>query len=430
MVTRLVIEQDVARFFAQGDEKLVTLPVPVPATTVGPDTTTIIATSLGRGSRDANSYDGRLLKVISGTPGATLGLVAGVTEGSFASSDRVTISPAFNDALAADQSFILYALGLEPDALVQACNQALRKTEAPHIWLPSLITNADFEDDDGAATPVADNWNDVGTPTSRFLITTAADVLLGRSMEVITDAIDEGAESDSFPVFPTEVLLVSCFVKVPATGTLTVSLRDQTNTADIETKAVTIQGDFVEVRFEATVPTGCVAARLRFTYSAAATFHIASHVTVQSMAGRAYQSPRGLNREEQILGSFYIPAGFNLTTDQFAALSAEVKREVELSVLRSERDPQILHVELRATSNGPIGIMYQRAFAEMTSTDGAADTSPADQDWLVARTIANLLRDRGDPTYRAWSSKAAARAETLGYGSRELRIEPNPLVTV
>jgi hypothetical protein len=71
LTSREVIKQDVIQALAPRDEAIAKLPTPL-RTTGGGSTTTLVDTKLGRGTTQANRYDGRDLEIMTDIPAATI----------------------------------------------------------------------------------------------------------------------------------------------------------------------------------------------------------------------------------------------------------------------------------------------------------------------------------------------------------------------
>ena len=118
MTTYRDVEEDVVRELvkALGDMSLANLPVPLSLTTGG-TTTTVVDTKLGRGTRDANAYDGRAVIITQFASGAAvLRTVAQVITGGFNGTSTLTFAPAMGVAPANNQNYIMLPLGVGPVA--------------------------------------------------------------------------------------------------------------------------------------------------------------------------------------------------------------------------------------------------------------------------------------------------------------------------
>ena len=458
VTTRLLIEQDIVRHLNKLDPTLANLPVPLLVTTAGPDTTTLIATTLGRGTRDANAYDGRQIKVMtkpdSGS-GAAKGRIAGVLDGTFVSNDRVTLRPALDAALSittSGQEVMLLARGLAPEDVLDALNAVVRETDVPQVGFPSLVRNAHFEEELVLGTTLStallpNGWTAVGTPAGYAVFgqTRQSGFLAQKALFVDTDDVDEGVQTPSFAVHQGEQITVSLFIQagITAGNICTVTLRDLTAGAAVKTVLVDEDRSLVEVRFTATVPSGCLAMAVRVTAAVASTsvfaaFTIHAPVIVQSLSGRLYESPPGLEREEQVAGQFVLPQGVAIggETDQFVPFSGAPQEASALPSYRSASAPAYSvtistaagphQVVISAATEGPIGIAYNAPGYQLTNVDPAQDFTFLDREWLVEAAVARLLRQRGDPSARDWTRRAASRALALGYSEQGIRFEPNP----
>ncbi len=466
MTTRIEIEEDVVDELIQalGDMTLANLPVPLSVTGDG-TATTLIDTKLSRGSRDANAYDGRAIKFfLWDTDGTAVESIAVVTTGGFNDgSNTLTFAPALGVAPDALQTYIMYPLGVGPERVLRAIQRGLRMGEAPHLEIPSLVDNASFMREPSAGvdnTLIPRKWATVGTPTTYAFTMGRADevgVFPGGTLNVSTDAADEGIESADVGTQEGEQFLVS--VVVAAAGqAVTVSLRDQTNNALIDSavvlpaSAATSAGGFMEARFSATVPSTCLVVRVRITAADTTTFAIKTPVVLQSKAGRLMSVRHGLYREGQIKGWFHLPEGAAApdgTVNAFIPYSRPwAPMNAVQGIIRHEQNRAVDETSLWepggivedkvhglvqspimfpiAAQSDPIGFVYMRAFGESTLEEGSATLTEtaADREWAVAEALANLK-------IPGWRKKANARAHIMGYGSDpDLRITPNPPTAV
>ena len=220
--TRKTIKYDIVRHFAEEDEALHGLPIPSTTTSDG-TTTTLLDTTLSRGTVDANRYDGRLIEITETTGGSTpVNEVAGVDNAGFASgTGTLTLSPALTVLPKAAMDYIPYPRNLSPDTVHEEISEILRNTEAPHLFIPSLVADSEL-------VSLSTNWNTESSPTAS-IETGAADVFLGdNSFRFIAVDAGDGTISDSIAVTEGEVLIFSAFVRA-TTGSIVVSLFDVTN---------------------------------------------------------------------------------------------------------------------------------------------------------------------------------------------------------
>ncbi len=275
--TRLTLFQDVIRILAALHPATRGLIVPSPTTSNG-TTTTVVDTKLGRGSKDANFYDGCTVYI---TSGSRIGDIATVNADGFNSVDTLTVSPTMGGTTTSGDTYALLPPGLSPEIVQDEINRVLRETYGPHLWIPSLATDGDFDANE------LTNWPAVLTPTARVFVTTAADVLFGdRSLQITGDEVDAGAESLDIPVTDVETLLISVYVRV-ATGTMDVQLYNQTGSANLGTARTVDEAAWTEVRFTQAMAAAQSLLRVRFLANANLDdFFISAFVTVQA------QNPR------------------------------------------------------------------------------------------------------------------------------------------
>jgi hypothetical protein len=412
--TRLVIEQDILKVLRHDDDSVSYVPVPTVTTALG-STTTLKATALGRGSPPARHYERRAVKIAELVgAGPAVGEIAAVDVGGFDGTDTLTVSPAFSGSVQSGTDFNLYPLGWFPETITDEINAVLRATDAPWLWGPTLVTDGDFESGD------VSNWAAVGTPTTRSYTTTTGALLLGERRLSLAGDTDEGAHSALFAVHEDEQLIVSVFLAV-AGGSAKVQLFDATNSTVV--KSVTVeQAAHTEVRFVETVPAGCLNMRIRLLAAEDTSSWIVSPpVIVQVSGGRPYPAPAWFLHERQYIDSFALPQGFSsVANDSYVALSQQAQNARRHTLLRQDRGLNPLHFELDWLGcNAPILVVAYRTFAEL-STDTAS--TQADREFVVARTLANLLLNREEGKGLRWAQRAAARAVALRYGQRVVRM--------
>jgi len=348
------------------------------------------------------------------------GFVTGVDDGSLTAAGLVTVNPDF--ALAATVvgepyaagSFLMYPKGLSPDYLVQRINDVLRTTEGQHFWFPSLVDDSDMSAND------LTNWAAVDTPTTRAFTTTGADVLYGpRALEVGTNALAEGATSNSFDVSEREALVVTVFVRVTA-GSLDVILRNVTAGSNTRTIDALDERLYTTVWFTETVPADCEQMALRFlSDTATSTFFISGQVIVQSQHRRRYKAPSWLNRESLVKAAVHLLPGQSAEqTDSYISHDDYLLDSLGVSFLRSDSDVNPMWIEFANSHSYPIGLVAYRPFDEL---GGDGSLTHADKDYVALKAVANILRDRGESDWKLWSRMASDRARVMRYGTREPR---------
>ena len=420
--TRKIIKYDIVRHFNQEDEALHGLPVPM-TTTGGGSTTTLVDTTLSRGTTDGNRYDGRIIEIVEKVgSGPELNEVAAVDSGGLSSS-TITVSPAFTGTVETGTDYLPYPRNLSPDTVHEKISEVLRTTDAPHLFMPSLVEDAAFEVGD-----ITTNWTTQGSPTTSERITTAANVFLGDAVfHFIADAANEGTASDAIDVTKGEQLTLSTFVRANV-GSVQVILYN--NTAGENIKAITIDKQaWTEVRFTETVPDDCEQVSVRYLSVAGSDdFYISAYVTLQSQNARPYDLPTWFTHEGMFEGAHYIPLGVSSEDpDSYIALSrTNGNVEIEPEFLRSDRAVHPLKVQLQANLNLPIAFTVRRPFADLT-TDAAA--THADREYVVAKAIHNIMQGRRQRDI-IYGKRAARIAKRLDYGRPKTRIREDKMVFV
>ncbi len=349
---------------------------------------------------------------------AYLGYVVGVDDDGFDLTDTLTTSPAFGGVPPVDLEYLMYPKGLAPETVVSAMNRVLRATETFHLWAPSLVDDADFEEED------LTNWAEVGSPDTREFVTTAALVRLGaRSLHLDSASVGDGAVSNSFSVHELENLLIAVHVSVTK-GDMRVTLYNVTASENIEQSGTLDDDAWAEVRFTKAVPADCELASLRFLAQATADsgFYISPHIIVQSDRQRAYTPPSWLVSRRQIVDARYLPAGADAEAeDAYVSLGEGFRSALGLDVIRSDRDVTPFRVLLtNPLSYGPVYLLCQRSLPTLSYD---TETTVCDLEYLVQKAVSLILKDRNDSEWHRYAGRAAERAHEMGYGLDELHTE-------
>ena len=432
MATLLVTKQDVLRVLNKRDAAVSGLAIPGVTTVIG-STTELNDDQLGFGTSQANKYDGRHIEIVEQVDdpatGAAEGKTSGVDDAGFDLVDGLTLSPAVDNQINTATIYLIYGLGLSKRLLEEAINEVLRETQAPHLFRPSLLKDAAL---DNAA--VDTNWTEEGTLSTPIeYSSTSPNTLLGeQSIHGVSDAADEGWASDDVPVSDTETVLVSVFVKA-LVGSVSVQLYNVTGSASIK-EVVIDEPNWTEVRFSEAVPDACKNISLRILSDASGDDMLMSaHPVIQTTSGRAYSMPSWLKSEAQIMGWVHFPRGIaSEDADSYIALGKMTAWEPDVSILRDVRAQHPFYLELQSKSpTDPVGLIAQREFDEITlgvtATTNATEIK-ADRAYMRSAVVSKILRDLGDDAATGWARAARVRAEQVGYGERDLIIEPTPAV--
>ncbi len=425
------IKGDILRIMNQRDESLANLPIPLSPTADG-TTTTIKDTKLTRGSAQSNRYDARQGEWLedTGTNGPGIGVKFAIDDAGFAASTgTLTFSPS-STATDSGDDYLLYALGLSPEYVEEHINGVLRQTRGPHIYFPSLFTDANME------VSSLISWPNLTAPTGTVTeqnTTGAQNLMGGRSIHFVSGAADEGFRSLDVEVHERENMVFACFLKVPA-GTIDVQIYDTTNSEDIKTVTVDEQA-WTLVSFTFAVPDDCEQVRLRVQSNASGDeVYLGANVILQSLSGNTYSMPNWWDAETQINGWGYMPLGQpSEDADSYVALSRPFEAHEAPQVIRDELGLHPFRIILDSNrSREPVFVNIQREFSEITmgATASNATTTPIDREYIVYRAVANMMRDMGDETFRGWNKLANTRAVSKGYHRRGVFIAPNPLVSV
>jgi len=416
-VSRIQIEQDIVELLSRMDAETQLLPIPMSATALAADTTSIRCTTLDRGSPSTGRYDGMIVKIVDDTgAGPAVGETSMVASAGYDGTDKLTVSPAFTAAVISGQQFMLYPPRWAPEHIVSAIRRTLRSTYIPTIWAPSMIADPDLS----ASDTITDNWDDVGAVTTTDFETGAANVLLGaRSLKVVGGAAT-GLASDSFPVHDVRSVLVVVPVAVSA-GSMTVVLYRATTTA-ADLRSVTMDEiAFTDCRFTETFTAGTKQAQIRFLAAeAASTFYVSPHIIVQANGVHAYNLPSWLVNPDHILGAAFMPSSQGANDqDNYVPLSDFMQNQPDFRILRSDRDVTPLRLQFR----GGTYPLYLRVLRQAADLSSDSATTIVDRGWLAKKTAANLLRDRGVDEWKRVAREAMQAAAEAGYAAGPISVQ-------
>ncbi len=419
MATFLQNIQDVLAIFAHTDPALVGLPIPLVAGTIG-STTTISDPALSRGTTQATRYDGRQGEIVESAH-ADLNKVWAVDNGGLSGS-TLTFSPAISASSGSSIDLLLYALGLSPDSVRRALNDVIRNTDVPHIWTPSMLDDADFEAND------LTQWAALGTPSTREFVTTAAQILLGeRALHLIADAADEGAQSNTFRVTESEVLLVSVNMRVDVANYDIELIKLTGGKATVRVDSLE-EEDYTELRYTQVVPDGIEEMYLQFVSQASSdACFISPPVAIQSLWERAYVAPSWLTEpERQVERAVYLPQGYASpdVSQTYAALSRQYDSWQMPDFIRADRFINRNHVQFKGTALGPIALICHRTFATLSAD---TDTTNLNRQYLAHQAAVNLTRYATAGDWRAIHVQSGRTARQVaafkGYGAQKAMVQ-------
>jgi hypothetical protein len=418
--TRAQLEIDILnKWNPRFDEVLGRFTMPQTTTAIAADKTSLRDTLLGRGTVAANNYDGRQIEIVElVTGGPAIGEVAGIDNGGFDQIDKFTLSPEFSDEVQTGTDYLLYGRGLSPEMTKAAISAVLRNTEGPHLWFPSMIDDAAFDEND------ITNWPAAGSPSTReFTAIPSGSSLLGeRVLTIAAGSVGEGADSSFHTVAEGEQLLVSVLTQV-VLDSVQVSLFNISASSDIRAVVEDSQ-DIRETRFTESIPSGCESVKLRFLApNITVVFNILPPVVMQSLSGRSYLAPSWFTRPEQFVEALYVPPGIAGEVDYSrVALSSRFRAAPAPRFLRQARGVNELFVELAATSAGPVCLVVQRTFDELSSSTA---TTSCDREYVMWKALANILRAKDEPAWASYDRTAMGIAHRLSYGVQERRMVEN-----
>lgn len=402
---------------------------PAVTTADGTTTTLIDTVRLAVAAGNTDYFDGRIIEILEAAVGGpAINEFARCTDFTVASG-TLTFTPAMTALVQGvpTTNYTIYPKGYSPAHLHNAITRVLRATEGPHLWAPTLITNGDMD----AATLT--DYPAVSGPGTRAFVTTAANImpLFGeRALNLVSTATGQGAETLSAYVTENEQLNVFVYLQVTA-GDVSVILRDQTASANVDSITGIDEPMFTEVFLSASAADNMEEARIRFVADtvAASTFYISPPVILQSGHRRIYTAPSWLIGDQQIIDVGYLPQGKGSEdSDSFLALTEPMRSLTGFSVLRNDRAATPLAVEFRSMIDRPIVLKAMRPFADLTTDAG---TTTCDRNYLADKATSLIFADKatealmtGDPGQASrlvaasaqYANKARAAADRLVYG--------------
>lgn len=423
MATWLQVKGDVVNFFAQSQgAPLMRFSMPRTTTSLG-STTTLKDTGLDLGTVSATEYNRHLVEIVETVAsGPADGEIAAVTDGGYDGTDTLTLSPALTAAIQSGTDYILFPPDLTPAVLLQAANKVLRGTEGPHLYWPSLVTDADFDANDTT------NWDAVSVPATREFVTTASRVLFGdRALHIISDSVGDGATSESVPVTENETLLLSVNLAV-LSGTVTVQLYNVTASAAIEEVTVNEEA-WQEVRFQDVVPADCENVSVRFIAATASSeWYVSGPVVLQSTYERTYVMPSWFERETQFMESLEQPQGYGSAGVNFSSVSYSRAWQAgpEIKFLRSVRGANPFMAQF-AARNRPVALEAMRPFAEFSAN---TSTTNCNREYLMWMILASVARARRVDDWREYKRTGLGIGRKFRYGVEQSTLRENAQVAV
>ena len=401
------------------------------ATTSGGSTTTLVDTRLERRNPSANAFDGFAVEIIEKVgSGPEIGEVAVVAAAGYDGTSTLTVAPALTATVETGTNYLLYPPDIEPEAVNDQIDAVQRSTEAPSLYMPSMVPDADFEGDTSDPStkwPVLD-----AALTTHVWVTASGLVLIGeRAMHVKTSSTDDGVKSGLIAVEGAETVVLSTFVRGADTplGEVQVDLYDVTNSAIIQSSGKIDDPAWHHVLFTATIPDSCKQVRVQYTNpdTAISEWYIAQDVVLQSASGHLYPAPSWLTRESQIVRSVSMPQGFTAQENYaFTALGEGWADGPEMGLIRRDRAVNVLSVSFTGAGT-PAGLIVKRGFDALSS---ATATSPIDREYMIWRVCANLMIELGDDSWMEYAREAAALAHILGYGGKRRTYSQSPPTVV
>jgi hypothetical protein len=276
-----------------------------------------------------------------------------------------------------------------PETLERAINYALRSMRYKAFAPLTLIADGDMELSTKA------NWTDSASATSSK-VTTAGYVYSGtRSLEVVNTVANHYTQSDAISVVENDVYLVSAIAQC-AIGTAKLVAWDVTNGEEIDSWT-SDEMAWMEFRKTITIPTDCkqVALRLQGVEATADIYWDCAILVPQN--AQVMDVPSWMLKPEHVQEVYYFPVG-GAAGDAYLLKQREPVRWGGYNLLEEVAGT----LPWRLTLSPAIGdrvpwLLAYRPYAELASE---ADTSAANMDEVVARTLAHFFKNLG-PTYAA-----------------------------
>lgn len=394
---------------------------PVKITATGGAVGTFIAATAAYSSGHANAYDGVGIYMLSTTDAlAPQGEFVKVTSagftpasGTFAVSPAWTVSPASGDVG-------LFLYGLPPDNIIDAINDIQRTMKVPRFLPLSLITDGDME------TTGVGNWTDVGAPTTKAKITTAAETLLRQALDVAA-GLDAGVTTANIAVEDTDTVYLSVPIRTQ-TGSVKVILYNATASSII--KSVTVSATpYTEVRFSEGVPASCKNVTVRLLGGEAGSRWRTGWVSLLTN-NKVYSLPSAIVDSSEFIQAYYL---YNLhsgtSNDTLRMWDQELRVWPSELLPRDWRGASPNRIAIDTPLYGPIFVSFRSALAVLSAL---TDTTEIPEELLVEGALGICLKQLAararSPQVEAKLKARQARAETNYFSMLESKGLGSPTV--
>lgn len=427
MPTFLALKKGVIRYLKEQDDRVTSLPVGLTSTATAADKLSLRDTALARGSHRAGNYNGRHIEIaelVAGGP--AIGEVAAVDDAGFDLADKLITSPAFSDEVQGGTDYLMYPKGLIPEHLKQALNDVLRFTEGRTRFPLSLhIVANDNNDMEGSG--ISGDY----TP-SNCTVTQETTIIHGgaNSAKVTSSAADGGIyPAVLFPVNENVSYYAAVLnaVNRAITGESAKFLvYDENNSADIDPPVATNEEEaWMALILLFTAPSGCE--RVSFHMVSVGNGDISywkdfqvwrngdeiypcpTYITHPGMIDRVEADPPGVGGP----GAYdYRPDERDPVELRWHAVRGDVRATTPVSIWVENPGPRRPY------------IVVKRPFAELSAL---TDSTPCDEEYVVAKAAANILRKQGKP-WKRLAEQAARRASQMNYGGQRIETGQNQVV--
>lgn len=411
--TTITLDIDVSAIIRPGDVIVVNSAEKMLVTGVG--TTTIIVTRGYAGSTAATASNGDNVTF------AFFGAKSFVNTAGFDETSIATVSPALGAVVPTGINYLILPKGLYPEQLESAIADVLKSTESLTQFPLSLFILASDDNDmeaSGVSAWTASSGNIAGSKDT--------DAVFNGSQSLAGTSIASGEYLyAAFRVHELISLYAGIVGRVASAGDEGILIAyDVTGAAEID--RATVDGvAWTELILPISVPSDCESLQIRLQNTGSDTIYW-DDVQVWRNSDGIYPCPSYITHPEMIerIDAYPPGTGGPGTLDY----RADEKKAIQLNWHAEQVDPRA-DVPVRIWVENPRGnrpyIILKREFTELTYL---TQSSPIDEEYIVAKAISNLLKDSGDNRWRRYSRQAAKRARQINYGGRELDSQQSTVV--
>jgi hypothetical protein len=354
--------------------------LPIKITATGGDIGYVTASSLIYRSSDMNAYDGRWVYVLSAGSAAPEDESTQVEVGGLSASDgSLTVTPVLTAAMASGDTFLLLPAGLHIANFLEAINSVQRTLYIPRLLPLTLASGGDME---GNIT----DFTDVGAPSTKEFVATAAHTLLRNAMH-LAGGDGVGKTTANIDVSDTESLFVSVPIKV-VSGECDVSLYNVTASENIADPTVVTSTGYAEVRKQFSIPSDCKRVAVRTLGGAAGSEFYVGWISVLYQNRASYILPSALADASEVEAVLHLHS-YSLASDSdtYLPLSEAYEPWPWYEYPRDWRGANSHRISILQSVTTPIFLGFRTPGATLS---GLTDTTDAPEEVVVEGAVSFL----------------------------------------